>query len=156
MYNVHSQEPLKILVVLDIILVCTFMLPPPILWAVFCWYFFFNICPLKVRPCLYRTILTTKFPSLIQVNLCQKLLFLNQLTHNVTKDCSLNSLKNTSSEHFVYKYCFECQNKNKKKQFLYTTCSVFVFFGEFNKQSIVILWINWCKNVGFWKRFMYL
>ena len=28
-------------------------------------------------------------------------------------------------------YCFECQNKNKKKQFLYTTCSELVFFGEF-------------------------
>ena len=35
--------------------------------------------------------------------------------------------KNTSSEHVVYKNCFECQNKNKK-QFLYTTCSDHVFF----------------------------
>ena len=35
--------------------------------------------------------------------------------------------KNTSSEHVVYKNCFECQNKNKK-QFLYTTCSELVFF----------------------------
>ena len=50
----------------------------------------------------------------IQVDLCQKLSFLNQLTHNMTKDCSLNSPKNTSSEHVFYKYCFECQNKNKK------------------------------------------
>ena len=37
--------------------------------------------------------------------------------------------KNTSSEHVEYKYCFECQNKNKK-QFLYTTCSKLVFSGE--------------------------
>ena len=28
--------------------------------------------------------------SKIQVNLCQKLLFLHQVTHNMTKDCSLN------------------------------------------------------------------
>ena len=28
--------------------------------------------------------------SHIQVNLCQKLLFLHQLTHNMTSDCSLN------------------------------------------------------------------
>ena len=27
---------------------------------------------------------------MIKVNLCQKLLFLHQLTHNMTKDCSLN------------------------------------------------------------------
>ena len=27
---------------------------------------------------------------LLQVNLCQKLLFLHQLTHNMTTDCSLN------------------------------------------------------------------
>ena len=44
------------------------------------------------------------------------------------KICLLNPPKNTSSEHVVYKYCFECQNK-KKKQFLYTTCSKLVFFG---------------------------
>ena len=53
----------------------------------------------------------------LQVNLCQKLSFLNQLTHNMTRDCSLNPLKNTSSEHFMYTYCFECQNKNKKTNF---------------------------------------
>ena len=29
-----------------------------------------------------------------------------QLTHNMTRDCSLNSPKNTSSEHIVYKNCF--------------------------------------------------
>ena len=31
----------------------------------------------------------------------------------MSRDCSLNYPKNTSSEHVVYKYCFECQNKNK-------------------------------------------
>ena len=33
--------------------------------------------------------------SELQVNLCQKLLFLNQLTHNMTTDCSLNYKFNT-------------------------------------------------------------
>ena len=42
----------------------------------------------------------------VQVNLFQKPLFLHQLTHNMTRDCSLNSPKNTSSEHVVYKNCF--------------------------------------------------
>ena len=90
--------------------------------------------------------------ELLQVNLFQKPSFLHQLTHNMTRDCSLNSPKNTSSEHVVYKYCFECQNKNKK-QFLYTTCCELVFFREFNEQSLVILRVNRCKNESFWKRF---
>ena len=67
-------------------------------------------------------------------------------------DLRLQYKKNTSSEHVVYQNCFECQNKSKK-QFLYTTCSEHVFFGEFNEQSLVILWVNWCKNKGFRKRF---
>ena len=33
--------------------------------------------------------------SQVQVNLCQKLLFLHQLTHNMTTDCSLNYKFNT-------------------------------------------------------------
>ena len=39
------------------------------------------------------------------------------------------------------------------KQYLYTTCCELVFLGEFNEQSLVIFWVNWCKNEGFWKRF---
>ena len=77
----------------------------------------------------------------VQVNLFQELSFLNQLTHNMTRDFSLNSPKNTNSQHVVYKYCLECQNKDKK-QFLYTTCCELVFLGEFNEQSLVILWVN--------------
>ena len=50
----------------------------------------------------------------LQVNLFQKISFLNQLTHNMTRDCSLNSPKNTSLQHVVYKYCFECKKQNKK------------------------------------------
>ena len=44
----------------------------------------------------------------------QKPSFLHQLTHNMARDCSLNSLKNTSSQHVVYKYCLKCQNKKQK------------------------------------------
>ena len=67
-----------------------------------------------------------------QVNLFQKHSFLNQLTHNMTTDCSLITYwlqykKNTKYGDAVYKHCFECQNKNKK-QFLYTICSELVFF----------------------------
>ena len=45
-------------------------------------------------------------------------LFLIQLTHNMTKDCSLNYkfstyMKIASSEHVVYINCFECQKKKK-------------------------------------------
>jgi hypothetical protein len=61
----------------------------------------------------------------IQVNLCQKLLFLHQLTHNMTKDCSLNSKFNTWKfqgqnwgEHVVNRNCFW-----HSEQVLYTTCS---------------------------------
>ena len=51
----------------------------------------------------------------VQVNLFQKHLFLHQLTHNMTKDCSLiyqfsKYMKTTSSEHVVYINCFECHN----------------------------------------------
>ena len=67
-------------------------------------------------------------------------------------DLPVQYMKTTSSEHVVYVNCFECQNKNKK-QFLYTTCSKLVFFGELNEQSLVMLWVNWCKNEGFGKRF---
>ena len=67
----------------------------------------------------------------LQVNICQKLLFLPLLTHIMTTDCSLNYHEkyklSTSGEHVVYKNCSECQNKNKK-QFLYTICSQIVFF----------------------------
>ena len=35
----------------------------------------------------------------VQVTFCQKLLFLHQLTHNMTTDCSGITLKTTSAEH---------------------------------------------------------
>ena len=66
------------------------------------------------------------------VNLCQKLLFLHQLTHNMTTDCSLNYMFNTWEfqaqtwgEHSVYRNCFW-----QSEQFLYTTCSPHVLQKE--------------------------
>ena len=59
------------------------------------------------------------FWILIQVNLCQKPSFLHHLTHNMTRDCLLNSKKNTGWQYVVYKYCFECQNKNRKTIFVH-------------------------------------
>ena len=38
------------------------------------------------------------FSYIVQVNLCQKLLFLHQLTHNMTKDCGLIDAKIMASD----------------------------------------------------------
>ena len=73
---------------------------------------------------------------LVQVNIFQKHSFLNQLTRNMTTDCTLNyhfstwkflsqNMSRTCWEHVAYINCFECQNKNKK-QFWYTPCSWYV------------------------------
>jgi hypothetical protein len=66
------------------------------------------------------------------VNLCQKLLFLHQLTHSMTTDCSLNYKFNTWKfqaqtwgEHVVYRICLW-----HSEQFLYTTCSPHVLQKE--------------------------
>ena len=55
----------------------------------------------------------------------------------------------------MYKNCSE-----RQKQFLYTTCSPQVWAWNFhvlnllfNEQSVVILWVSWCKNKRFWQRF---
>ena len=63
--------------------------------------------------------------SIVQVNLLQNHLFLFQLTHNMTTDCSLNYKFNTWKfqgqawgEHVVDRNCFW-----HSEQFLYTICS---------------------------------
>ena len=68
------------------------------------------------------------FKGEIQVNLCQKLLFLHQLTHNTTTDCSLNYKFNTWKfqaqtwgELVVYRNCFW-----HSEQLLYATRSLHV------------------------------
>ena len=56
----------------------------------------------------------SKIMLVIQVNLFQKPSFLHLLSHNFSRDCSLNSPKNTNSQHVVYKnvcfFCFDIQN----------------------------------------------
>ena len=62
---------------------------------------------------------------MLQLNLCEKLLFLHPLTHKMTTDCSLNYKFNTWKfqaqiwgENVVYRNCFW-----HPEQVLYTTCS---------------------------------
>ena len=81
----------------------------------------------------------------IQVNLCQKLLFLHELTHNMTTDCSLNYKFNTWKfqaqtwgEHVVYRNCFW-----HSEQFLYTTCSPHVLQKEELLTKIHLYHIHW-------------
>ena len=92
-------------------------------------------------------------PMWIQVNLFLKPSFLHQLTHNMRRDGSLNSPKNTSAEHVLYKNCFWFFFVWHSNQYLFATCSELVFFQEFNEPSLVILWVNWFKNQSFWHRF---
>ena len=72
---------------------------------------------------------------LVQVNLFQKLA--------------------TSAEHFFYQNCSKCQNKTKT-----TICvhNMFCRYSELtifmnNEQSVIILWVSWCKNKSYWQRF---
>ena len=87
-------------------------------------------------------------PHSVQVNLYQKLLFLHQLTHNMTTVCSLNYKFNTWKfqaqtwgEHVVYRYCFW-----HSEQFLYTTSSPHVL----QKEELLIkiyLYHRWILQV---------
>ena len=65
----------------------------------------------------------------VKVNLCQNLLFLHQLTHNLTRDCSLiyqflhkNQKLRTWGEHILHKNCFLFLFWHSE-QFLHKTCS---------------------------------
>ena len=77
--------------------------------------------------------------NLLQVNLCQKLLFLVQLTHNMTPDCSWNykfstrhfpdqNMLRTPQEHVAYIncFCFDIKNNLCKQHVLnmFSSCSV--------------------------------
>ena len=72
--------------------------------------------------------------------------FLHQLTHNMTRDCSLNSSKNTSTQHVVDKNCFECQNKNKKSIFVHNmfwTCIFLVIQWTISRHFVGELMQEW-------------
>ena len=91
----------------------------------------------EISPCSPHLIL--KIRTYLQVNLCQKLLFLHQLTHNMTTDCSLNYKFNTWKfqaqnwgEHVVYRNCFW-----HSEQYFCT-------------QHVLPMF---CKKKSFWQRF---
>ena len=75
----------------------------------------------------------------VQVNLCQKHLFFNQLTHNMTTDCSL--IPNFSAKKIQVqgmlctKIVLNAKTKTKN-QFLYTTCSELLFFSYWTRNSM--------------------
>ena len=77
---------------------------------------------------------------LLQVNICQKHLFLHQRTHNMTTDFSLNyafstwkfQAQNMLRTCCVHKLFWMSKQKTNKKQFVYTTCSQHVLRLEFS------------------------
>ena len=104
----------------------------------------------------------------VQVNLCQKLLFLHQLTHNMTTDCSL-FMKIVSSEYMqnmlstqIVVFVLFCLSE----QFWYTTCSADVasFWKRFTcikncelfKRDNYAMQLSWTNtaagpSLGLWK-----
>ena len=85
---------------------------------------------------------------LLQVNLCQKLLFLHQLTHNMTTDCSFQYMKileivsdiqnNLCTQHVLPMFC---KNKSFWQRFTY------------NKRNIIEWDANMLYNVSFSNQF---
>ena len=117
----------------------------------------------KLRPKKFEQCCKNSILDLVQVNLCQNLLFLHQITHNMTKDCSLIyqfstwklQAQNTGRTCCVHKLFWMSKQKQK------TICAHNMFWAwnfhvlnwQFNEQSFVILWVIWCKNKCFWQRF---
>ena len=81
------------------------------------------------------------YAGYIQVNLFQKYLFLHQLTHNMTKDCSLN-YEFSTWKLLVFVLTFRTIYVHN----MFWTCNFHVLKSKFNEQSFVILWVSWCKN----------
>ena len=91
----------------------------------------------------------TKNRFFVQVNFCQKLLFLHQLTHNMTTDCSLNYKFNTGK--FQPQTWGECSPHVLRKEELLTKpgfgvpCFVllklFFFLGIFY-QNLTLIYRN--------------
>ena len=72
----------------------------------------------------------------VQVSLCQKLLFLHPLTHNMTTDCSLNYTFNTW--------------KFRPEENMLCTEIVSDIQNNFCKQHVLHMF---CKKKSFWQRF---
>ena len=68
-------------------------------------------------------------------------------------------LFNESPKKYKFRTCFVqilfwmSKQKQNKNNFCTQHVLNSYFFGEFNEQSLFKLWVNWCKNDGFWKRF---
>ena len=65
-------------------------------------------------------------------------------------ELQVQCMKIASSEHIVYINCSKCQNKN---QFVYTTFSELAIYMYWTRNSVVILWVSWCKSRSFLQRF---
>ena len=96
----------------------------------------------------------------VQVNLCQKLLFLHQLTQNMTTDCSsvqVRYMKIPSSEMLrtccVHELFWMLKQKTICVHNMFWAWKFHVLNSQFNEQSFVILWVSWYKNKWFLKRF---
>ena len=77
------------------------------------------------------------FKTSVQVNNCQKLLLLHQITHNMTTDCQLNhqfstwkfQVQNMLCTQIVFLFWYS-------EQFMCTTCSVLVIFMPWTGDSM--------------------
>ena len=76
----------------------------------------------------------------VQVNLCQKLLFLQ----NMGRTCCVQKL-------FWMSETISVPNMFSPGLSLEFSCIELVI--QWYEQSVVILWVSWCRNKSFWKRF---
>ena len=70
-------------------------------------------------------------------------------------DLPVQYMKTTSSEHVVYINCSECQKIKKTicVHNMFWAWNFHVLNWWFKEQSVVILWVSWCKNKSFWQSF---
>ena len=83
----------------------------------------------------------------VQFVLCEKPSFLYQLIKNLTIVCSLNYKFSTCFAHQIVLLLFW-----PSEQFDRRNIFILVLKVIFNKQFVVIFWVSWCKNEGFWQR----
>ena len=98
---------------------------------------------------------------LIQVSLFQKHLFLYHLTHSMTKYFSLNyefstwkfQAQNMLRTCCVHKLFFVLTFRTIYVHNMFWAWNFHVLNSWYNEQSVVILWVSWCKNRCFWQIF---
>ena len=86
-----------------------------------CKYFLlaFNSFFTSLKDLIFLITFSNSTSAELQVNLFQKLSFLNQLTHNMTRYCSLNFPKKYKFTTCCVQILFWMSKQNRKKQFLY-------------------------------------